>query len=144
MQWQELFPRDKTPSADDINRYIGGQAARLFDELVQTCGQRWKAKATLSYSVCSGKPGWNLKLQKSGKTLGTFYPESGSFSVFMVLPFSAEDRMQALLPQLDGQLADLWLKAETFMKVGKWMMWRVSDRAGLEDLLKVLSVKLGA
>jgi len=144
MQWHELFPKDKTPTTEDISRFIGGETAQLWNELVHTCQQRWKAKSKLTYSVCSGKPGWNLKLQKSGKTLGTLYPESGSFSVFMVLPFSARESMQALLPQLSNHVAGLWSKAEDFMKAGKWMMWSVSDRAGMEELLRIISLKLDA
>lgn len=28
MQWHELFPKDKPPSDDDINRFLGDRTAR--------------------------------------------------------------------------------------------------------------------
>jgi len=142
MQWHELFPKDKPPSEEDISAWLGTETAGIWKDLITTCQQRWKARSRLTYSVCSGKPGWNLKLQKSGKTLGTLYPEQGSFSVFVVVPFSAGPMMQELLPDLSTELADLYRNADDFMKAGKWMMFRITRRETMQDYLKILAVKL--
>ena len=144
MQWHELYPKDKLPSEDEISGFITGEPAKLFSELTITCQQRWKAKSKLSYSTCSGKPGWNLKLHKSGKTLATLYPEEGSFSVFLVVPYSASVAMQTILPDLGTERADLYRNADDFMKAGKWMMFSVADRQAMEDCLKIISVKMEA
>lgn len=143
MQWHELFPKDKPPSDDDINRFLGDRTARLWGDLIDACQQRWKAKSRLTYSICSGKPGWNLKLQKSGKTLGTLYPERGAFSVFVVIPSGYEPKMRELLPDLSAELAELYNSAGDYMKVGKWMMFRIASRETMLDYLKILAIKIG-
>lgn len=141
MQWHELYPKTKEPTMDAISVYIGGEAASLWKTLLDECGKRWNAKIKLSYSVCSGKPGWNIKLVKSGVTFGTLYPEQGSFSVLVVIPNNADAAMRDILGQLSPELAQMYLLAGDYMKVGKWMMFRISDRTGLDDYLRIVELK---
>lgn len=74
MQWKELYPPDKQPTLDEISDYIGGEAKELWQSIMQYMDLAYKAKPKLSYSVCAGKPGWNVKFQKGGQSFGTFYP----------------------------------------------------------------------
>jgi len=141
-EWHELYPKEVQPSEAEILSFLGAKAALLWKELMKRNEATWKAKSKLTYSVCSGKPGWNLKLQKRGKSLGTLYPERGSFSVFLVLPYSADDSMRAALPELGKELARLYLEAEDFMKIGKWMMFQIRNREELEDFYKICDIKL--
>lgn len=141
MQWHELYPKTIEPTMENIRDYIGGEAAALWTSLLDECGKRWKTRIKPSYSVCSGKPGWNIKLQKSGVTFGTLYPEPGSFSVFVVIPSSADAAMREILSHLSPDLAQMYLQAGDYMKVGKWMMFRVLDRAGVEDYLRIVELK---
>ena len=72
MQWKEIFPSHHQPTMDEIADYIGGDAKELWVSFLQYMETAYKAKPKLSYSVCSGKPGWNVKFQKSGQSFGTF------------------------------------------------------------------------
>lgn len=67
MQWKEIFPSHVQPSMDEIAEYIGGEAKALWLTLMEYMEAEYKVKPKLSYSVCAGKPGWNIKLQKSGQ-----------------------------------------------------------------------------
>jgi len=140
--WHELYPKDTMPSEAEIEDYLGKKAALLWQEMLKRSKDTWKAKSKLTYSVCSGKPGWNLKLQKSGKSLGTLYPEPGSFSVFLVIPFQCDDAMQSALPELSPAIAQKYTQAEDFMKIGKWIMFQISSRKELEDFFRICELKL--
>jgi hypothetical protein len=142
MQWKEIFPSHTQPSMEDIANYIGGEAKLLWQSLMEYMEAKYKSKPKLSYSVCSGKPGWNIKFQKSGQSFGTLYPEENSFSVFMVISYKLDPMVQAIIPKLTENTAQLYKQAGDYMKLGKWIMFQIKDLAGLEDYKNLVSIKL--
>lgn len=142
MYWKDIFPSDRQPSMEDIADYIGGEAKGLWVFLMDYMEKTYKVKPKLSYSVCAGKPGWNVKLQKSGQSFGTFYPEENAFSVLLVISYKLEPLMESVLPQLSSSIVQLYNNAGDYMKVGKWMMFQIKAQTGLEDYKKLISVKM--
>lgn len=142
MQWKEIYPSHHKPTIEEITDYIGGDAKELWLELMQYMETAYGAKPSMSYSVCSGKPGWNVKFQKSGQSFGTLYPEENSFSVFIVISYKLMPRMEDIIQRLSNKTAELFRQAGDYMKMGKWMMFQINDRTGLEDYKHLISVKL--
>jgi hypothetical protein len=142
MEWKEMFPPDRQPTMEEIADYIGGEAKELWQSLMQYMKTAYKVNPKLSYSVCSGKPGWNVKLQKSGQSFGTLYPEENSFSVFMVMSYKLDSMMEDVLPRLSIDLAEKYRSAGDYMKLGKWIMFQIKDNAGVEDYKRLISVKM--
>jgi hypothetical protein len=142
MQWHDLFPMEKQPTMEQISEYIGGSAAQLWDSLMDYMDKAYKAKPKMTYSSCSGKPGWNIKFQKSGQSFGTLYPEQGSFSVLLVISYKLDPLMEAILPMLTPETAELYRNAGDYMKMGKWIMFRISDEPGVQDYKKICEVKM--
>ena len=142
MEWKEIFPKEHKPTIDEIAEYIGGDAKELWQELMNYMETAYSAKPKLSYSVCAGKPGWNVKFQKSGQSFGTLYPEENSFSVFVVISYKLDPLMEAVLPKLSPEIAELYRQAGDYMKLGKWMMFRISDVSGVEDYKNIISIKM--
>lgn len=142
MEWKEIFPSGQQPSMDEIAGYIGGEAGERWQSLMNYMDAAYKAKPKLFYSVCSGKPGWNVKFEKGGQSFGTLYPEENSFSVFIVISYKLVPSMEAALPKLSPEIAELYRRAGDYMKLGKWMMFRIKDDAGVEDYKRIISVKL--
>jgi hypothetical protein len=142
MLWNELYPADRQPSMEEIEAYIGGEAKELWHGIMEYMNDTYNAKPKLSYSVCSGKPGWNIKFQKSGQSFGTLYPEENSFSVFIVISYKLDPVMEALLPHFSPGIAELYKNAGDYMKLGKWMMFQIKDAEGVEDYKKLISVKM--
>ncbi len=141
MKWNEIFTKDVQPTMEDIADYIGGEAKLLWQSLLEYMETEYKVKPKLSYSGCSGKPGWNIKLQKSGQSFGTLYPEENSFSVLLVISYKLEPKMEDILPTLSDNIAELYKKAVDYMKMGKWIMFQINNLTTLEDYKKLLSVK---
>jgi hypothetical protein len=50
--------------------------------------------------------------------------------------------MEAILPMLTPETAELYSNAGDYMKMGKWMMFRISDESGVQDYKKICEVKL--
>lgn len=144
MEWIELYNSDNQPTTDDMATYIGGEAKNIWQSLITYMTTIYKVKPNIIYSRCSGKPGWNLKFQSKGQALGTFYPEQGSFSILLVISYRLDQYIQDILPQLTKQTADLYRNAGDYMKMGKWMMFTVSEYTILEDYKKLISIKLNS
>lgn len=142
MEWKEIFPKDQEPTMEDIADYIGGDVKELWESLMEYMHKAYKVKPKLSYSVCAGKPGWNIKLQKSGQSYGTLYPEENAFSVFLVISYKLDSKMDAVLPKLSPNIAELYRQAGDYMKIGKWIMFQIRDKAGVDDYKQLISVKL--
>jgi hypothetical protein len=141
MNWHELYPKEIIPTMDALAETMGG-AKPLWLDLTDHLAEAYAVKPKLTYSVCSGKPGWNVKYQKGGKALGTFYPEDGAFSVLIVVGYKQDAAMLAILPELTEATAALYRTAGDYMKMGKWLMLRVDTPEALEDVKKIIAVKL--
>lgn len=141
MLWHELYPEGVMPEMDAIADYMGA-AKPLWLSFVDHVRERYGAKPKLTYSGCSGKPGWNVKFQKGGKALGTFYPEDGSFSALIVMGNKQAPSMEAALPNISPEAAELYLNADDYMKMGKWMMLRVDSPGALRDLKTIIAAKM--
>ena len=142
LEWNLMFPSDRQPTMDEIEIYIGGEARILWRSLMDYMEQAYKIKPKLSYSICSGKPGWNIKFKKRGQAFGTLYPEENSFSVLLVISYKLTSEMEELLPELTKEMAYLYQEAGDYMKIGKWMMFQVKNLQNLEDYKKILSIKM--
>ena len=142
MDWKEIFPKDHEPTMEDIANYIGGDAKRRWESLMDYMYKSYKVKPKLSYSVCAGKPGWNIKFQKSGQSLGTLYPEENAFSVFLVISYKLDPILNSLIPELSPGTAELCRKAGDYMKQCKWIMFQIRDDAGVEDYKKLIYLKI--
>ena len=141
MRWHELYPKEIIPTPEALADYTG-PAKPLWLQFSDHVKAHYGVKPKLAYSVCSGKPGWNVKYQKGGKALGTFYPEEGAFSALVVLGYKLDPAMMAILPELSAATAKMYQTARDYMKMGKWMMLRVDSKEVLEDLKKILAVKM--
>jgi len=141
MEWNEAYPSTVEPTFDEITAFIGGEAGEKWNALRAHIETTYKAKPKLTYSVCSGKPGWNLKYAKSGQAFGTLYPEQGAFSVFLVVAYKLDDAMRRALPDMSAGMQEMYANAPDFMKAGRWMMFGL-DGDLIEDYKKIIAVKM--
>ena len=141
MQWHELYPEGVIPEMEAVADYMGA-AKPLWLSFMEHAQEKYGAKPKLTYSGCSGKPGWNIKFQKSGKALGTFYPEEGSFSALFVVGNKQAPAMEDVLPRLSEEAVEMYRNAGDYMKMGKWLMLRVDSPGTLCDLETIIAAKM--
>ena len=142
MEWKQMYPKNNQPSVDDIADYIGGVGKKLWTALIDYMDGAYAVKPKLFYSVCAGKPGWNVKFQKSGQSFGTLYPEKGFFQVLIVISYKHDVIMEMIKSGLSPKMCERYDRAQDYMKVGKWMMFPIHDETDLNDYKNLMSVKM--
>ena len=134
-----ILNSNHAPTLSEIGSYIGGAAEVLWLELNHYIEDRFKVKPKFAYSTCSGKPGWNLKYQKSGKALCTLYPEKGRFIVLVVVTLTFVESLHES-GYANPLIWEVIEEAKPFNKT-KWLMIPVEDRAWLESTLELIDLK---
>ena len=140
MTWNDLFPKDRQPSLDDIAEYAGSFEP-IWRDLNLYFETAYKCKPKLTYSGCGMKPGWNIKFQKSNTAFGTWYPLPDKFDVMFTWSYKLDTEMMLLLPTLSPQMAEHVEKAEDFMKNGRWIMFCADSSEIVEDYKRMCAVK---
>ena len=135
-----ILNADYAPSFDEIDSYIQPPARELWLDLHEFIQDTFRAKPKSSYSVCQGKPGWNVKYQKSGKSICTLYPEKNCFIALVVVSLDLVPLLTGAQPALHPHILRLVETAKPFNHT-LWLMISVSDREVLESLKDLLVYK---
>lgn len=72
MEWSLIYGDDLQPDTVDITDFIG-KGAPLWTDLQAYLDSAYHVPPKMAYSRCSAQPGWNVKYQKSGKSLCTVF-----------------------------------------------------------------------
>ncbi len=142
MEWSSLYTAAVQPTYEEIQDYIGGEGRALWKSLFDFMENTYKCKPKMTYSGCSGKPGWNVKFQKSGQAFGTLYPEIGGFSVMMVIAYRLDPEMEFAKLDLSPKMREIYENSGDYMKMGRWFMFRIETEADLADYKRLCAVKL--
>ena len=80
----EVFEKETQPTESELMDFAGTE---LLTDLHNHMCDSYKVKPKLAYSGCAMDNniwrGWNIKYQKSGKSLCTIYPQKGYFLVLV-------------------------------------------------------------
>ena len=83
----EVFTKENQPTEAEIKDFVGTETFALFTDLDSHLRDDYKIKPKLAYSSCAMDKniwrGWNIKYQKSGKSLCTIYPQQEYFLVLV-------------------------------------------------------------
>jgi hypothetical protein len=131
----------KTPTLTDIVDYINPPVRILWQELTDFIKERYRSMPTIQYSVCAGKPGWNVKYQKSGKSICTLYPEKNCFVALVVIKLDLAPVVEKAEPAFHPMILDMVKNNKPFNGT-LWLMIPVSDRPVLESVLDLLHLKM--
>ena len=80
----EMFDKEVQPTESELKDFV---RIDHFTDLHNHVCERYKLKPKMAYSNCAMDSnvwrGWNIKYQKSGKSLCTIYPQQGYFLVLV-------------------------------------------------------------
>lgn len=128
------------PDYNEIDSYINPPARELWRQVNHFIKERYKAEPRIMYSKCSAKPGWNMKYQKSGKSICTLYPEKDSFVVLVVITLDLLPVIEGLSDELTESVRDTVKGAKPFNGT-LWLMLQVDNSSVLEDVKQLLILK---
>lgn len=129
------------PSYEDIRAFIHSPVQELWMELNEYIQEQFKSKPKIHYSTCAGKPGWNVKYQKSGKSICTLYPEQNCFTALVVIKQDLAPLIATTSPEFHPLIQDLVKNSKPFNHT-LWLMIPITARPVLESVLDLLQFKM--
>ena len=138
MNWFERYPKSQQPTLEEIANFI---ASPLWGELCAWAEKTYQIEPKVEHSTCSGAPGWNVKYRKGGRALCTLYPDDGQFIAMVSVGVKEAPEAELLLPTCSNYIRELFARTQTF-NGGRWLMIRVTDPAVLEDVKKLVRLRV--
>ncbi len=135
-----IFDGSHNLAFEDLSGYIEEPALSWWIDLNSFLQNKYKATPKMSYSKCSMQRGWNVKYQKSGKSLCTLYPEKESFIVLIVIKLDLIPIIEALGNEFEPTVLDVVRSARPFNGT-KWLMIKVESEAVLKNVRELLVLK---
>lgn len=142
MSFELILDGTRTPSSDEIADYISYEAKEAWKELTAFIEQKYRLSPKMSYSRCKMKPGWNVKYQKSGKSLCTLYPEKGAYSTLITLKEQEYEEIKMRLSSFGEYFIDAFNACGLPYNGSRWFTIMVHNKSIIEDIKKVIEIKL--
>lgn len=142
MEWNHLFDSTLEPNDENVKEFIGA-AEPLWTELQAYLEETYHVLPKISYSKCSAQTGWNVKYQKSGKSLCTLYPMEDFFIALVVVGVKEEAEVEAAMTMgaFSDYVRELYRRT-SFSCGGRWLMIRVTEQAVLDDVKRLISMRV--
>lgn len=137
-----IFDAKHQLAFEELFSYIEEPALSWWLDLNAFLQNTYKAKPKMSYSKCSMQKGWNVKYQKSGKSLCTLYPEKENFIVLIVIKMEMIPIIDDMKNDFEPAVLDVVKSARPFNGT-KWLMIRVESAAILKNVRELLVLKHG-
>ena len=138
MSWFQRYPKSQQPTLEQISDYI---AIPLWGELCAWAEKAYQIEPKVEHSTCSGAPGWNVKYKKGGRALCTLYPDEGQFTALITVGAKEAPEAELLLPTCSDYIRELFAHTQT-MNGARWLMIRVTDARVLEDVKKLIRLRV--
>ena len=138
MSWFQRYPKSQQPTLEQISEYI---ASPLWGELCRWAEKSYQIEPKVEHSTCSGAPGWNVKYKKGGRALCTLYPDEGQFTALITVGAKEAPEAELLLPTCSDYIRELFARTQT-MNGARWLMIRVTDAQVLEDVKKLIRLRV--
>jgi len=128
------------PTYNEIVNYIDGPGKEMWQDINIFIQDNFKSSPRIAFSKCSGKPGWNVKYQKSGKSVCTLYPEKGGFVILIVVTKGLATVIESMNSEFDLKIMQL-IKSTKLFNNTLWLMIQVDSEAIAKDVKKLLLLK---
>jgi len=140
MQNDLILNSSYLPTFEEINNYISSPGQEYWQDLNNFIQQNYKATPKITYSKCSAKPGWNVKYQKSGKSLCVLYPESAGFVALVVIPVDMKILVETMAEDFALEVLSLIKNTKPFNGT-LWLMISVSNEEIVRNVKDLLVMK---
>ena len=134
---KNLLESQQIPTINDMSKYIHNP---LFEIFIKYMKDEYQIKLSFEFSRCSWRPGWNIKMKKSGKNLCTVYPAEGFFVVMIVIGKNEKERFEEQFETFTPYLKDLYMHTKEGMGQ-RWLEIVFEDEYIFDDIKKCLSIK---
>lgn len=138
MQRSDLYEYGDPPTFKEISEFVNNE---LWDDFNIFLQNTYHVLPKITYSKCPMQKGWNIKYQKSGKSLCVLYPMAGLFTALVVVGEKEISDAESLLPSFSEYTKNL-IQNTRFSAGGKWLMIKVDGKPVLEDVINLISIRV--
>lgn len=138
MKWTQLFPMNREPSMEELDRYADNP---LWPELRQYLKAAYGAEPRMDYSRCGLEPGWNVKFRKGSKSLATVYFRPGYVTAMVSVSPKDEAGAEEVLLACTEYTRTLYQNTAS-SKMGRWLMMDLTFPEILEDIKALLALRV--
>ena len=135
--WSERFTQDHKPTEEEISGFTGSV---LWHEINEYLQKAYNTQPIYTYSKCVAQRGWNVKYQKSGKSLCTLYPMDGYFIALVVIGHKEQAKAEEYMHMSTEYIRSLYRKT-SFSAGGRWLMIHVTSREILDDVKHLIDIR---
>lgn len=128
------------PTYNEIVNYIDEPGKEMWQDINIFIQDKFKSSPRIAFSKCSGKPGWNVKYQKSGKSVCTLYPEKDGFVILIVVTKELATIIESMNSEFDLKIMQL-IKSTKLFNNTLWLMIQVDSEAIEKDVKRLLLLK---
>jgi hypothetical protein len=133
-----MLGRDNEPTEKQIHKFIGKKALKPWKALHDFMVSNYDSELDLSY--WGDKHGWILRYRKSGKTLVSFYPEKGGFTVQVILGKKEVEKFEGIRAKLSPDIVKIFDETEQFHD-GRWLYIKQPEMGTTDDIEKLIQLK---
>ncbi len=137
MEYERMLDKETRPSESDIAQNIG-ERTHLWTRIHEYVAASYDFEREKKFYA--KKYGWMVRYRKSGRTLCSFFPEAGAFSVLIVLGAKEAAKVGAEKEALNTNVRSVFEQTEQ-LHDGKWMWIRILDESDIDSLKLVLAAK---
>lgn len=138
MSHERMLNPDVPPTPRNVTPYLGARAHGLWSDLTGYLAEHYEHAPLPEFG--GAKYGWSIRYRKSDKTLVTLFPESGSFTVLVVLGYKEVAKADALVGQFSVKVAQEFL-ATSQLHDGRWLWIRPTSKKDIASIKLLLEVK---
>ncbi len=125
---------------EEILTYLKEPALTWWQEINAFIQQKYGVSPKVTYSKCTAQQGWNVKYQKSGKSICTLYPEKESFIVLVVIKLELVGMIENMASFYESAVMEIVRGARPFNGT-KWLMIPVTSPRILKNVQDLLVFK---
>jgi hypothetical protein len=134
---ERMLDKTHRPTKDEILERLGDTAPFWLD-IHQFVDTNYEFEPELKFYA--KKYGWTLRYRKSGRTLCSFFPETGAFSALIVLGKKEAEQALAMLDSFSETTRTVLEETEQ-LHDGRWLWIRVLGSDDVNDIIKLLKIK---
>jgi len=133
-----LLDEEREPDEREIARTVGKKAAKAWNDIREFLDAHYDFQPeTIFYGR---KYGWTIRYRRSGKTLCSLFPETGAFTVLIILGKKEVEKAMTQLDDFSREAGRVIIETPQ-LHDGKWLWIRLSDMSIAEDIKKLISIK---
>ncbi len=137
MPYERLLNKSCIPTNQDIIDNIGGKA-NLWLRIHEFIADNYNFNKELAFF--SKNYGWTVRYRKSNKTLASFFPEKGAFSILLVLGRMEAEKVNLIRDKLNKNFLSIFDDTEQ-LHDGRWLWIRILNQEDLDSFIKVIKIK---